>query len=82
MTVSTDSLGRLTTQLVGDTGVASALVSKLDAARASGAKGNAKARENQLQAFKNQVEAQRGKKVTSAQADVLSALADALIASP
>jgi len=57
---------------------ATSLCAKLDAAAAAGARGNATARSNQLNAYRNEVEAQRGKAISDADATTLIGLADLL----
>ncbi|HEY6201576.1 MAG TPA: hypothetical protein VI056_00900 [Candidatus Limnocylindria bacterium] len=58
--------------------IAKSLCAKLDAAAASGARGNTTARANQLSAYRNEVEAQRGKAISDADATALISLADLL----
>ena len=76
--VTASALCDLTRTFVIDPGVASSLCAKLDAVDASGARGNSKARSNQIAAYINEVNAQRGKTVDDAQADELIALAGGL----
>jgi len=76
---STDeSLCALTKSLVTKEGIAKSLCAKLDAAAASGARGNTTAQTNQLNAYRNEVEAQRGKAISDADATTLIALVDLL----
>lgn len=59
-------------------GLSNSLCAKLDAARSSLERGNARAANNQLSAYQNQVAAQSGKALTAAQAATLTRLAEAL----
>ncbi|MBI2907891.1 MAG: hypothetical protein HYX92_09570 [Chloroflexi bacterium] len=82
---SSQSLGAtvdafLASGAISNAGVASSLVSKIDAARAAMERANINAARGQLQAFINQVEAQRGKSITGAAADQLIADAQWIIA--
>ncbi|MCO6450242.1 MAG: thrombospondin type 3 repeat-containing protein [Caldilineales bacterium] len=61
-------------------GTENALLSKVENAAKSVAKGNYTAASNQLEAFINQVEAQRGKKLTDAEADMLIAYVQNVLA--
>jgi hypothetical protein len=58
--------------------VADGLCSKLAAAADAAARGNAAAKQNQLQAFRNQVDGQTGKSIAPADADVLKRLSTRL----
>ncbi|MBD0382881.1 alginate lyase family protein [Paenibacillus sp. WST5] len=81
VTVDYDSLARLTRMWFEESGhgdVAASLIEKLDAAKASANRGNAKAKEGQLGAFVNQAKAQSGKAITAEQADLLVSFAAAL----
>jgi hypothetical protein len=73
-----ETLCALTKSLVTKEGIAKSLCAKLDAAAASGARGNTTARANQLSAYRNEVEAQRGKAISDADATALISLADLL----
>jgi predicted extracellular nuclease len=76
---STDeTLCALTKSLVTKEGIAKSLCAKLDAAAASGDRGNTTARANQLKAYRNEVEAQRGKAISDVDADALIELVDIL----
>jgi hypothetical protein len=77
--VTFPSLGNLVAQLVGNPGIANALVSKLAAAQASAAGGDVQALDGQLGAFINQISAQTGKSLSAAQGAVLIQLATALM---
>jgi hypothetical protein len=73
--VTIPSLANLVTRFSSSADVASGLNDKLEAAAAAG---NAKARNNQLNAFENQVRAQTGKALTADEAKVLIDLVEAL----
>jgi endonuclease/exonuclease/phosphatase family metal-dependent hydrolase len=64
VTVTADSLCRLTAQFVTQTGIATALCDKL--------------RDGEISAYRKQLEAQSGKTLTAAQAELLSRLAGSL----
>jgi predicted extracellular nuclease len=66
-----ETLCALTKILVTKEGVAKSLCAKLDAAAASGTRGNTIARDNQLSAYRNEVEAQRAKAMSDANATAL-----------
>jgi hypothetical protein len=72
------SLCRLVRAYVDDTVVADSLCSKLTAAEAAAARGNANAKKASLNAFVKQVDAQSGKSMTAAEAATLTELAKAL----
>jgi predicted extracellular nuclease len=72
------TLCSLTQSLVTKDGIAKSLCAKLDAAAASGTRGNTTARANQLNAYRNEVEAQRGKAISDANATTLIDLAGLL----
>jgi minor extracellular serine protease Vpr len=78
--VTHDSLCTLSQQFLQGAapGLSNSLCAKLDAARGSLERGNAKAANNQLSAYQNQVAAQSGKALSAAQAATLSRLARAL----
>lgn len=76
--VTYESLSNLTSQFASNGGVASALNAKLDAARSSAERGNAKSKAGQIEAYLNQVKAQTGKSLTAEQAAILTSLAGAL----
>ncbi len=75
---SEETLCALTQSLVTKDGIGKSLCAKLEAAAASGARGNTNARANQLNAYRNEVEAQRGKALSDADATALIALVDLL----
>jgi len=75
---SEETLCGLTKSLVAKEGIAKSLCAKLDAAAASGARGNTTARADQLNAYRNEVEAQRDKAIGDANATALIALAGLL----
>ncbi len=75
---SEETLCALTQSLVTKDGIGKSLCAKLEAAAASGARGNTNARANQLNAYRNEVEAQRGKALSDADATTLIALVDLL----
>jgi predicted extracellular nuclease len=66
-----ETLCALTKILVTKEGVAKSLCAKLEAAVASGGRGNTIARDNQLSAYRNEVEAQRAKAMSDASATAL-----------
>jgi len=68
---SEGSLCALTKSLVTKDGIATSLCAKLEAAAASGVRGNTTARANQLNAYRNEVDAQRDKAITDANATAL-----------
>ena len=74
ITASTTSLCALARTFVTNAGEQTSLCSKLAASADAAARGNVKARDNQIQAFINEVNAQRGKAITEASADLLIAL--------
>jgi hypothetical protein len=78
VTVTFDSLCSLVRSVVTSTDVADGLCSKLAAAADAAARGNAAAKQNQLQAFRNQVDGQTGKSIAPADADVLKRLSTRL----
>ncbi|MGQ4667904.1 immunoglobulin-like domain-containing protein [Metabacillus halosaccharovorans] len=71
VTVDFDSLGRLTETMVTKEGIADALVKKLQAAKASEAKGNHQAMNGQLNAYENQLKAQTGKSISEENSKIL-----------
>ncbi|MCV9888716.1 Ig-like domain-containing protein [Metabacillus halosaccharovorans] len=71
VTVDFDSLGRLTETMVTKEGIADALVKKLQAAKASAAKGNQQAMNGQLNAYENQLKAQTGKSISEENSKLL-----------
>ena len=72
------TLCALTKSLVTKDGIGKSLCAKLDAAAASGERGNTTARANQLEAYRNEIEAQRAKSITDANATALIELAGLL----
>ncbi len=64
VTVDFDSLGHLTETFVTKEEVAHSLVKKLQSAKASAARGNVQAMNNQLNAYENQLIAQSGKSIS------------------
>jgi len=76
--VTAAGLGNLVTQFVTKAGVANSMISKLNAAEAAAARGNAQAKAGAIGAFINELQAQAGKSLTAAQAATLIALAQAL----
>ena len=72
------SLCALVRSYVDDADVADSLCSKLAAAEAAAARGNANGKRGSLAAFVKQVEAQSGKSMTAAEAATLAELAKAL----
>jgi hypothetical protein len=58
--------------------VADSLTKKLQAAKASAAKGNTKALDDQLNAYKHQLHAQSGKAISEQDSNLLRSLADLL----
>lgn len=78
VTVDFDSLSRLTEAFITKKGVADSLVSKLQSANASAAKGNHEAKVGQLKAYENQLKAQSGKAVTEQKRDLLISLVNIL----
>ena len=76
--VTTAGLGNLVMQFVTKAGVANSMISKLNAAEAAAARGNAQAKAGAIGAFINELQAQAGKSLTAAQAATLIALAQAL----
>ncbi len=69
------TLCAFTRTVVTKADLAGSLCTKLDASAAAGARGNAKAHDNQIQAYINEVNAQRGKAISNADANTLVALA-------
>lgn len=69
-----DGLCALGAHFATSAGVAQGLCSKLEAARAAAAKGNANAKAGQIGAFINLVQAQTGKALTAEQAAILTRL--------
>ncbi|QNF28726.1 family 43 glycosylhydrolase [Metabacillus elymi] len=78
VTVDFDSLSRLTEAFVTKQGVVDSLTKKLQAAKASAAKGNKEAFAGQLNAYKNQLNAQSGKVITEQDSHLLVSFADLL----
>ncbi|HWI51793.1 MAG TPA: GON domain-containing protein [Symbiobacteriaceae bacterium] len=78
VTVSYDNLCSLTRQFVSQDGVAKSLCAKLDGAKASSERGNAKSKAGQMSAFISELQAQSGKALTPEQAAILTRLAQAL----
>ena len=76
--VTAAGLGDLVMQFVTKAGVANSMISKLNAAAAAEARGNAQAKAGAIGAFINELQAQAGKALTAAQAAMLIALAQAL----
>ncbi|HBA38326.1 MAG TPA: hypothetical protein DCZ05_00875 [Deltaproteobacteria bacterium] len=76
--VTAAGLGNLVMQFVTKAGVANSMISKLNAAAAAEARGNAQAKAGAIGAFINELQAQAGKALTAAQAAMLIALAQAL----
>lgn len=76
--VTYDSLGALTRRFVKQEGVGKALTAKLDAARASAARGGESSKAGQIEAYIHQLEAQSSKVLTAEQAAILIQLAQAL----
>jgi hypothetical protein len=76
--VSYDSLCKLTRQFVKQDGLAKSFCAKLDAAKASAARGDDNSKAGQIDAFVNQLQAQSGKVLTAEQAAILTQLAQAL----
>ena len=76
--VTAAGLGNLVMQFVTKAGVANSMISKLNAAAAAEARGNAQAKAGAIGAFINELQAQAGKALTAAQAATLIALAQAL----
>lgn len=74
------SLINLTRRWVTHAGTQNALVTKLEAAAAADARGNARAEAGQLGAYMNQLSATSGRRLTAEQAAVLTRLATALLA--
>lgn len=76
------SLSRLTSEFIdtngSESGIAQALINKLEEAQASSLKGNENAKNGQLGAYMNQVQAQSGKALTVRQAEILIGLVQAL----
>jgi hypothetical protein len=72
---SEKTLCALTKSLVTKEGIAKSLCAKLDAAAASGARGDTTARADQLNAYRNEVEAQREKAISDTNATALIELA-------
>ena len=77
VSVTFDSLCNLSVRYSGGT-LGDSLCAKLAAAEASAARGNTKAKGNQLDAFRNEVSAQSGKKLTAAEAATLIRLSNLL----
>jgi hypothetical protein len=78
VTVDADSLSTLTERWVTNAGVARALSAKLDAARASIARGDTNSKDGQLDAYRNQLAAQSGKAIPADEAAILIKLSQAL----
>lgn len=78
VTVDEASLCTLTQEFSTDSGVASGLCAKLNAAAAAEARGQTKTQANDLIAFDNQVTAQTGKALTTDQANLLIEFANTL----
>jgi hypothetical protein len=72
--VSFTSLCELTRTLVTSADVADGLCAKLDAAESSAARGNTRAKDNQLEAYRRQLHAQTGKSVSATDAALLERL--------
>ncbi|MCU1374581.1 MAG: exported protein of unknown function [Actinomycetia bacterium] len=77
VTVTFDSLCTLSVRYA-DGALGNSLCAKLSAAAASAARGNTKAKANQLDAYRNEVSAQSGKKLTVAEAATLTRLSNLL----
>jgi predicted extracellular nuclease len=78
VTDDTASVCTLVQQFVSNSGVATSLCAKLDAAAAARARGSVNGHDNQIQAFINEVNAQRGKSISDANANTLISLAGGL----
>lgn len=78
ITVDGTSLCNLVTRWAKNAGEANSLCAKLNAAAAAAARGQLKAKQNNIDAFDNEVRAQSGKSFTAAQAALLIQFAAAL----
>lgn len=78
VTVDFDSLSQLTESFITKPGIADSLTKKLQAAKASAAKGNNHALNGQLNAYINQLHAQSGKSVDEQKSQLLNSLATKL----
>lgn len=78
LTVDTDSLCTLTKRWVTNPGIAGALCAKLDAAKASIARGDTNSKNGQLDAYRNQLSAQSDKSIPADKVAILTKLSQAI----